>query len=277
MLPSNRWVRSLSLSSALLLWIVAGCSSGTSGSVDGAPSGNGSSSATDPCGGGADLAGYVHTVAHSRFAFGGTPIESKEGSIERWTGPDGVFALEANGNATAILNGGAPEQSAAPFGDADAHNAHVVSYFTGAGMPTCEVGAVQALGGSSSGGGSVVSTSITRTIDGIAIDESIAYASFIATDQTTLEGVYWPVLPQAVVADARSWRDALSDAANLAAYRATLPSDAQGSGRVVLHHTPMYSTLAFQAVATFDVDPAPPASDDTRSFDRSGHRVTLPQ
>jgi hypothetical protein len=76
---------------------------------------------------------------------------------------------------------------------------------------------------------------LVRGVDGILVSESNASARFNSADQTTQEGMYWPEIAASVVRDARAFRDRLADPARLAAYKALLPSDAQGDGQVVIH------------------------------------------
>lgn len=98
-------------------------------------------------------------------------------------------------------------------------------------VASCQIEANDVLGGS--GGRSIA---LTRAVDGIRVAESRAYARFNTDDRTSAEGLYWPTVAAAVVSAARSLRDRLANATDLAAYRAKLPMEAQDEGTVVIHH-----------------------------------------
>ena len=224
------------------------------------------------CAVGAPLAGAAYDITKSRFAFGSTPTMSDANGFVRWVGVDGVVAIEASGGELGILNGGAPEASLPDWSDdPTALAAHVSAYFATFGVDACQVGGTGVLGGSD---GRTVA--LARVVDDIAVAESIAYARFDNQDQSTSEGFYWPAIPADVVSSARAFRAMVEDPAELAAYRAKLPANAQGDGVVTLHHTSSSSTTPFAAAATYDVAPPPDAfgSRSTLSFDAAGNPVT---
>src|SRR5262249_27630679 len=140
------------------------------------------------------------------------------------------------------------------------------------GVASCQIGDRP---GITSGSGGTTAL-LARAVDGIPVGESHAYAHFVAGDQTTDEGFYWPAIPADVVAAARALRDRLADPAALAAYKALLPSEAQSDGQVVIHHTDgSLGTAAFTAVATYDVlerDPLGGGGD--HHFDADGQEIT---
>jgi hypothetical protein len=71
----------------------------------------------------------------------------------------------------------------------------------------------------------------------------------------------------------------------VASYKTKLPADAQGQGRIVIHHTSAGSFSAFHTAATYDVlQTAPPPANDGGliafqpaefSFDQNGSRVMI--
>ena len=198
---------------------------------------------------GAPLTGAAYDVAKSRFAFGSPPVRDVANGFKRWVGDHGVVAIEVSGGEIGSLNGGAPEASLPDWSsDPAALEAHVSAYFASFGVPSCQTPSAQVLGGS---GGRTVS--LPRTVDGIPVSESLAYARLDDQDQSTSEGFYWPTIPADVVTAARALHDKLADPTRLAAYKAKLPADAQGDGGVVVHHTSSSSTTPFAAAATYDV------------------------
>jgi hypothetical protein len=109
----------------------------------------------------------------------------------------------------------------------------------------------------------------------VPVVDSIAFAQFDVDDQTTSEGFYWPEIPADVVTAALSLAKQLSDPAGLAAYKATLPADAQGNGSVQIRHTSgLLGTGPFQAVAVYEVAPAAGLASPL-DFDPNGNQLML--
>ncbi|HZU85565.1 MAG TPA: hypothetical protein VE987_21695 [Polyangiaceae bacterium] len=249
--------------------------------------GSSNAAATSPasCQPGATLTGASYDIAKSRFAFGSTPAPEDAGSLVRWVGRDGVVAIFQGGEELGSLNGGAPEANLPDWSsDTAALAAHVSAYFESMGVAACQIATPGVLS-SASGGGSVdggsfvvagpTSVVLSRAVDGIPVVESLAGARFDTDDQTTEEDFYWPEVPASVVVDARSLRDRLADPRVLAAYKATLPSNAQGDGQVVIHHSIGGSAPPLRAAATYDVTTSG-LFPTTLSFDANGQPVTMP-
>lgn len=230
------------------------------------------SGAAAGCEVGAPLAGAAYDIKKSHFAFGSTPAQDDASGLVRWVGVDGVVAIEQSGGELGILNGGAPEAGLPDWSDdPTALATHVTAYFATLGVSACQVGGAQVDGGS---GGRTIA--LARSVDGINVVESLAYARFDNRDQSTSEGFYWPAIPADVVTSARAFYAQLADPTNLAAYKAKLPADAQGDGAVNLHHTSSSSTSPFASAATYDVEA--PADElglgATLSFDADGNSVS---
>jgi hypothetical protein len=232
-----------SLGLALLL---AGCGRAASTLPD-----SGATVSDLSCAPGAELTGASYDITKSRFTFGSEPSKQVEPTIVRWIGADGVVAIFSNGDEGASLNGGAPEFALPDWSnDPMALADHVRAYFGAMGVASCQVGATPGIT-SGSGGTNAI---LERAIDGIPVGESHAWADFVVGDQTTGEGFYWPTIPADVVTAARTFRARLADPAALAAYKALLPPEAQGDGRVIIHHTDgSFDTSPFTAIATYDV------------------------
>jgi hypothetical protein len=201
-------------------------------------------------------------------------------------GSDGVVGISRTGFELGILNASAPEANLPDWSsDGTALITHVSAYFESMGVASCQI-ANAAITGSAGGGGSidggfvVTSTSsqanLARGVGGIRVAESIAWARFDNNDQSTAEGFYWPTVEAAVVTAARAFRDQLASPSALAAYKAKLPSDAQGDGQVIIHHSSGASMNAFDAAATYDVNPPPSqfGRGSTLSFDPNGNPVS---
>jgi hypothetical protein len=254
-------------------WSALGCVSLLCfGCLPPSPDAESTSGAIALCADGAPLNGAPYDLAKSRFAFGSTPTRVDEFGLVRWVGDHGVVAIEPSGGELGIMNAGAPEVVLPDWShDPAALEAHVRSYFASFGVASCQAPNAQVLGGTD---GQTIS--LVRSVDGISIGESLAYARFNSQDQSTSESFYWPTIPANVVTNARSLRDRLRDPAQLAAYRAKLPRVSQGDGVVNLHHTSASSTSPFAAAATYDVQV--PSSElgagPTLSFDADAHPVS---
>jgi len=224
------------------------------------------------CDVGAPLAGAQYDINKSRFAFGSTPTKDDAYGLVRWVGVDGVVSIARSGGELGILNAGAPGANLPDWSDdPTALSSHVTGYFASFGVSACQVGDAQVNGGSN---GRTVE--LARSVDGVSVVESLAYARFDNQDQSTSEGFYWPTIPADVVSNARTFHTKLADPSELAAYKSKLPAAAQGDGVVNLHHTSSSSTSPFVAAATYDVipPPGPLGFGATLSFDADGNPVS---
>lgn len=80
-------------------------------------------------------------------------------------------------------------------------------------------------------------TAIRRTIDGVLVRDSHAWAQFNKNDDVVAEQVWWPALPGSVRGDIAAFRAVLADAAMAANFRAELPPDVLGEeGELAVHH-----------------------------------------
>jgi hypothetical protein len=253
----------------VLLWVSVALSVGCATDPSDSSTGGESVAALHSCDQGAELAGAAYDITKSRFAFGSTPIESKEGGLTRWTGSQGVVAIDASGSALAVPNAGAPELTVAGWSSGtETLVDHTRAYFVAMGVAPCQAAKTQALGGSSG-----IATSLNREVAGIPVVDSTAYAQFNAHDLTTSEGLYWPAVAADIVSAARALHQQLADASMLAAYKAKLPANAQTEGQVVIHHSGAGSTQPFRSVASYDVL----VGRSTLSFDASALPLVPPQ
>ncbi|MGZ3423814.1 MAG: hypothetical protein ACXVEF_23585 [Polyangiales bacterium] len=164
-------------------------------------------------------------------------------------GPHSTLAFFPNGLWLGGMNAGAPELAVPDWSnDTVALSIHAKEYLALHGVSSCQISEPQVLGGS---GGRTLS--YLRRIDNIVVPDSNASVRFNRDDVTTVEELYWPAIPATVVADAKSFRDAMNDPKALAAYREKLPPEARDGGEVVIRHSPSASTEPFRAFAGWDV------------------------
>ena len=183
------------------------------------------------------------------------------------------------------MNASAPETNLPDWSSDTAQlTQHVKDYWASMGVAPCQIG-IAGVDGSGGGGGSVngptiavvgpSSVSLGRAIGGVPVVESLAVARFNSSDQTTEESFYWPEIPADVVSAAIAFKNQLAAPGALAAYKAKLPADAQGAGRVVIHHTSGVTMGAFQSAATYDVVQTTPENDGgDLNFDPEGTPIT---
>jgi hypothetical protein len=161
--------------------------------------------------------------------------------------------------------------------DADALAAHVRAYFVSLGAQECQIARTYVTSGSS--GRRTIH--LARAIESVQVVESISYAQINSNDESDVEGIYWPAIPQPAIDAARAFRDSIATAEGLAAYKAKLPSNARGDGTLALHHTsavqlPGSAPKEFVAMTTWEVllDDAGTSAVPT-SFDVNGAKVDI--
>ena len=245
---------------AALLWVTcAACSGATNSAVSGSAAEEGAQS----CQAGHTLTRASYDLSKSRFAFGSVPTRDDENGLVRWEGAQGVVAIERSGREMGIMNAGAPEVGLPDWSDDPvALQAHVTEYFAEMGV------ASRQMSSSVHGGSDGRTISLQRNVDGIPVVESIGFGRLNNADQSTSEGFYWPTVPSDIVTAARALRDRRAEAAALAAYRTKLPAEAQGDGRVVIHHSDDFQqrVLVLRYVRGLG---------STASFDAEGNPVRL--
>jgi hypothetical protein len=215
-----------------------------------------------------DAPGYVHSLAASRFRVGDGPRGLSEAAWFKIVGNEGVFATDPHtGAVRANPNGDAPAVHApALTTSADVHNARVLAYFRAAGLPMAQVGGahvttIMKVEGPAATAGTqrptfvAYTTIVERTIDGIRVPDSFAWARFNTRDEVVAEGVYWPTIPAAAIAAARGLRDQLADSTRGGAFRSQLgvPEASAQGGLVTIRHSGAVSRGAFDAFAAYDV------------------------
>jgi len=244
--------------------VLASCGDSSTSSVCATDAGCVGNSACSSSGG---LVGATYDIKKSRFSFGSAPAQEESTAMVRWIGSDGVAGIYACGKEMGVANATAAGASLPDWSSSPSVLSELVfQYFASMGMEECQIGDSAVLNGT---------VSISRSVDGIAVVESNAFARFNSKGETTSEGLYWPAVSAATVVAAMDFRQMLSDPVALAAYKAKLPSGAQGVGRVSIHHSTC--TLAASpseviAAATYDVIQSGEMS-VTLSFDVNGNAV----
>lgn len=231
-------------------------------------------------------AAYVHKVSKSRFHLGNSVSTRSEFGMEKFVGDEGVFAtVTRSGWALGILNADAATQNVSRTSwNAEAHNQAVVDYFVAAGLNRNEIarvnahanltanGAVGTLEADLATGGKAAgyTSCIARTITGILVPDSFAWAGFNDNQDVVEEGIYWPEIPAAAIAEAKALREMLTVDASAKAFR-KLVGDVDGRGDVVIRHPPGGSNVPFKAEVVYDV----PDHGRMRHFDANGREAQL--
>jgi hypothetical protein len=232
--------------------------------------------------------GFTQTAMSTRFQMGGAVTNVLQSGFTKWVGLNGVFSVDnTNGAAAGIMNAGVPFSPYA--GSIASHEALVQSYFLAAGLPANQAGAIRT-NVTQSGDGkpgdpeipteTSFSSIITRSVSGILVAESHAWARLDSGGNVVAENVYWPPLDASVVNDAAALSATISDPVQAAGYLGKLPfaSSISATGSVVIHHSSEFTREAFQDVACYDVwNASPLGSGWVRHFDKNGAEVRLPQ
>jgi hypothetical protein len=235
------------------------------------------------------LAGFRQEASNSRFALGTYRETRDEYGLIRVVGSEGVFATrKSNGFVMAIPNGDAGSVKRPPLtNDGDKHNARVLKYFLEAGLPSEQVGGLNASATMAADGTSVggdlgpdrllsYTSDINRSVDGISLPDSNAWAQFNDRDEVVSEGSYWPAIPQSVVDEAKALQAFMADPALAEEYRAKLPTSNR-DGRVVIRHSSPTEDEPPRYFVSFDVvERVAPGAVVTRHFDRDAQEFTLP-
>lgn len=236
------------------------------------------------------IPGYQHTLAQSRFRIG-TPVavDENDAHIERWRGPFGAFAVDpSNFAAMGIPDADAP---VGPYGLSEsAHNALVLAYFENAGIPANQIAGVHATstmtgGGSASDPSSSMPTAnvsfntvLSRSINGIPVVDSVAWAKMNTNGDVDMETVFWPDIDATVAAGAAALAAQLADPTRVAHYKSTIGAASTDTGGVAIRHSTYTVHQPVTCYVSYDVVLAGSALPrTTRHFDVNGVEFRLPQ
>jgi hypothetical protein len=233
---------------------------------------------------------YGHRLENSRFDVGANARHEVDGPYERIIGDKGVFMIdrvtgatlavpnaplaaekppaprEKGGSADALPEIKYPE----PFSDkAEEHSAAAREYLLSAGIPEAEVSGMHVTA-TMAGGGPVnegvqparshllwYTTHLERSVGGVPVEGSFAFAALDRDRRVISEGVYWPEIPQRVVARAVALKQSIASPKEHAEFltkaRRAQPEIGDSEGSVVILHTSSGYHGEFQAHAVYSV------------------------
>jgi hypothetical protein len=245
--------------------------------------------------------GYQHGPQRSKFVVGEHARREQKFGYLKSVGDQGTLATSiSNGSALALPSHNAASLTLPPFGKSpNEHDAWVKDYFLKLGLPSEQVVGVRGMSmidahgraselGRSPARVTAYYSALQRTIDGVPVPDSFAWARVNSRGDVVQEGVYWPALPASVLSEARQLQAVLAEPERLAAYKSRLPLSAE-TGTVAIRHSAATSPDAFECFASFDVlvhssrpllqNASAPATwvDVTRHFDIDGKEHFLPQ
>ncbi len=236
----------------------------------------------------ATLAGYTHTLDRSRFRIGqAVSLEANIATLQRWRGSLGAFALDpTNGWSMAVLDARTPPGSY--ILDADAQGSKVKAYFVAAGLPADQIASVGATynGTTEFNVSSPVESQpqlqsinsiLRRSVHGIRIAESVAWAKMTTGGDVDAEYVYWPAIDMSVVNAALSFDATMKDPKVHGDFTKGLPDKLQREDGVVIHHTMPTVHSTPTAFVSYDVVLGAEPSAAVRHFDSNWREFRLPQ
>lgn len=223
---------------------------------------------------------YEHKMETSRFNVGEGVYEELEGPYRRVVGDKGVFMVDTVTGATLAVPTFTPRpvpkgaQAGVSYPQAltdnpDEHSVAVRKYLGAAGVPAAEVGGTHVtatMAGSGPISAGVQSsqskllwytTHLDRSLNGIPVEGSYAFAALDSAGKAITEGVYWPAIPSIVVAEAKTLKKKLGSASErddfLARVKAARPDAGDAVGEVKIVHTAAGYHGTFEAKAVYSV------------------------
>jgi hypothetical protein len=180
----------------------------------------------------ATIPGFIQTIATTKCGLGlGVHKVNLPGDIE-WVGSEGVFVFDlANQSSFCLTNPLRPLKGPKPASEIS----EVKQYFLGVGLPASQLGPVGTTFETDSAGEGYVSAVIKRSIEGVPVRESRAWAALV-DGQSLGEGVYWPALPASVSEELMELRAIVASSNSLAVFQSRLPIGFV-SGSIVIHHS----------------------------------------
>lgn len=247
--------------------------------------------------------GYEHKIGQSRFNVGAGARREVEGPYERVFGDKGAFLVDTVTGATlavptraypAIPKGAAVINYPRPLTEnPDQHTAVVRAYLVGAGVPATQVSGTHVTT-TMAGGGPVkggvqparsrflwYSSHLERSVAGIPVEGSVAFAALDSERQVITEAVYWPGIPSDVVQKAREFKQRLASESEKTAFlvrvRAARADVKETQGEVNIVHTSAGYHGAFEAKAVYTVVVRSPNGGKSQivRFDETGAVVVM--
>lgn len=194
----------------------------------------------------------------------------------RLVGPSQAFVAWANGYSETSPHANAALRAGPFYRSPEAHEVRVRGYFAGAGLPTEQVGRASVTVGvdmtgpmdrsSDKRSSQGVTTVLHRSVDGVEVSDSFAWARLNTNDVVVAERIWWPELPGDIRARIAEFKGALTGN-----FRTLLPATFAGRDGVVRVHHALPLGHRWYAAVTWDV------LDQTtvRHFDITGQEVTM--
>lgn len=227
--------------------------------------------------------GYQHGADRSNFAVGAHAHRTLEHGYLKHVGSEGTFAIDrVNGSAYGVPKASAHSQHLGPYGKSpNDHNAFVRAYFVKSGIPVEQIGAVkgrtllEATGTADEKERATPKvtgyyTVLERTVDGIPVADSFAWARVNAEGQIVEEAVYWPAIAGAVIAKARQLREVRDDPKRRHELATRISADAS-SAQIVIRHSSASSDEPFEGFASVDllVKVMAPGTEQSPNYDKT--------
>ncbi len=244
---------------------------------------------------------YAHSMPKSRFDLGAGGHTEVEGPYQRIRGQKGVFLVDtvtgatlAVRNAPAVAKGAPVIDETAPLtNDPAAHSRIARDYLVSAGVPAAEVSGTHVTT-TMAGGGRVsdgvqptrskllyYTTHLDRSLGGIPVEGSYAFAALDRDGKVITEGVYWPAIDASVIRRAQALKRKLASAAERAGFlekvKGTTPAAEETTGDVRIVHTSAGYHGKFEADAVYSVVVRNPGGGKAEivRFTDAGTRLTM--
>jgi hypothetical protein len=212
---------------------------------------------------------YQHKMENSNFKLGAGERAEVEGPYERFVGEIGSFMIDTVTGATLAVRN-PPQSGVLPrplTQDPTEHSEIVQDYLLGAGVPANEVSGTHVTT-TMGGGGPRTSgvqplkstllwytTHLERSLQGIPVEGSFAFAGLDSAGEVITEGVYWPAIPANVVSKAQALKQKLDSPTERAAFLANVakarPDAKEAAGEVKIVHTSAGHHGDFEARAVY--------------------------
>ncbi|HEX8106643.1 MAG TPA: hypothetical protein VF516_02895 [Kofleriaceae bacterium] len=213
----------------------------------------------------------------------------------RVTGARGSFATDrVTGAVLAVRTAMRPDQYPEPLSQSAEEHSRVASdYLVRSGVPTSEVSGTHVtttMAGGMSRDGKLApwsqrllwySTHLERSVGGVPVEGSFAFAALDTSGAAITEGVYWPSIPADVVARAQELSRRLGSPDTRASFFEPVlkahPEIDKAAGTVKIVHTSAGYPGRFEVQAVYSVIVRNPnrGKAKTLRFDGSGARVVL--
>ena len=246
--------------------------------------------------------GYQHGPQHTRVVVGDHRKTSERYGYLIMAGDQGTMSTNiADGSTFAAAAPSSAGMLLPRFaGSYEDHDRFVKDYFVTLGLPSEQVGSVRTMtmleahGRSEDVGRTIPQvtayySALQRTVEGIPVIDSFAWARVNSRGEVVQEGVYWPAIPSDVLQQVHQFREMLADPKRLEAFKSRLTVPA-GEGVIVIRHSSATGNHAFESFASYDVSlhlspipstqkmPMPGTTVTvTRHFDLNGAERFLPQ